>query len=84
MAAFPSELTKCEEVGVVSVEEMTFEQAFQALQETVTQLETGELALEDTLALYEHGQALARRCQDLLDQAELRVTELGGTAVEQL
>jgi len=68
----------------VSVEEMTFEQAFQALQETVTQLETGELALEDTLALYEHGQALARRCQDLLDQAELRVTELGGTAVEQL
>jgi exodeoxyribonuclease VII small subunit len=66
----------------VSVEEMTFEQAFQALQETVTQLETGELALEDTLVLYERGQALARRCQDLLDRAELRVTELGGGVAE--
>lgn len=66
----------------MSVEEMTFEQAFQALQETVTQLETGELALEDTLVLYERGQALARRCQDLLDRAELRVTELGGGVAE--
>jgi exodeoxyribonuclease VII small subunit len=60
----------------VNVEEMTFEQAFQALQETVSQLETGELTLEDTLDLYERGQTLARRCQHLLDQAELRVIEL--------
>lgn len=61
---------------------MTFEQAFEALQETVAQLETGELTLEETLALYERGRALARRCQDLLDTAELRVTELGGAVVE--
>jgi exodeoxyribonuclease VII small subunit len=82
MAAFRSELGEREEVGSVSVEEMDFEQAFQALQQTVAQLETGELSLEDTLALYERGQALARRCQDLLDEAELRVTELGGATVE--
>jgi len=63
---------------------MTFEQAFAALEETVEQLETGELALEDTLSLYERGQALARRCQDLLDQAELRVTQLGGDVAESL
>jgi exodeoxyribonuclease VII small subunit len=68
----------------VSQEEMTFEQAFAALEETVEQLETGELALEDTLSLYERGQALARRCQDLLDQAELRVTQLGGDVAESL
>lgn len=68
----------------MSVEEMTFEQAFAALQETVEQLETGELVLEDTLWLYERGQALARRCQDLLDQAELRVTQLGGDVAESL
>lgn len=68
----------------MSQEEMTFEQAFAALEETVEQLETGELALEDTLSLYERGQALARRCQDLLDQAELRVTQLGGDVVEPL
>ena len=63
---------------------MNFEQAFAALQETVEQLETGELALEDTLSLYERGQALARRCQDLLDQAELRVTQLGGDVADSL
>lgn len=68
----------------MSQEEMTFEQAFAALEETVEQLETGELALEDTLSLYERGQALARRCQDLLDQAELRVTQLGGDVAESL
>ena len=68
----------------MSQEEMTFEQAFAALEETVEQLETGELALEDTLSLYERGQALARRCQDLLDQAELRVTQLGGDVAEPL
>ncbi|HUT17936.1 MAG TPA: exodeoxyribonuclease VII small subunit [Anaerolineae bacterium] len=68
----------------MSVEEMNFEQAFAALQETVEQLETGELALEDTLSLYERGQALARRCQDLLDQAELRVTQLGGDVADSL
>lgn len=65
----------------MTVEEMTFEQSFAALQETVERLETGELALEDTIMLYERGQALARHCQDLLDQAELRVTQLGGDAV---
>jgi exodeoxyribonuclease VII small subunit len=71
----------CEEVGAVTVEEMTFEQSFAALQETVERLETGELALEDTILLYERGQALARHCQELLDRAELRVTRLGGDAV---
>jgi exodeoxyribonuclease VII small subunit len=75
---------KREEVGIVSVEEMTFEQAFAALQETVEQLETGELALEDTLTLFERGQALARRCQDLLDRAELRVTQIGEDVAESL
>lgn len=68
----------------MSVEEMSFEEAFAALQETVEQLETGELALEDTLSLYERGQALARRCQNLLDQADLRVTQLEGDAAESL
>jgi exodeoxyribonuclease VII small subunit len=66
----------------VTVEEMTFEQSFAALQETVERLETGELTLEDTILLYERGQTLARHCQDLLDRAELRVTQLGGDVVE--
>jgi exodeoxyribonuclease VII small subunit len=71
-----------EEVGAVSVQEMTFEQSFAALQEVVERLETGELSLEDTILLYERGQALARHCQSLLDQAELRETQLGGDIAE--
>jgi exodeoxyribonuclease VII small subunit len=66
----------------VTVEEMTFEQSYAALQETVERLEAGDLDLEDTIRLYERGQALARRCQELLDRAELRVTQLTGDALE--
>lgn len=54
-------------------QEMNFEQAFSALQVTVQRLESGELTLEDSVALYELGRRLSARCQALLDAAELRV-----------
>ena len=54
-------------------QEMSFEQAFGALQVTVQRLESGELTLEDSVALYELGRQLSARCQALLDAAELRV-----------
>jgi exodeoxyribonuclease VII small subunit len=57
-------------------EEMTFEQALEELQEVVGSLESGELALEDSLKLFERGQALADRCSQLLEQAELRMRQL--------
>lgn len=57
-------------------EEMTFEQAFEELQEVVAGLESGELSLEDSLRLFERGQALADRCSQLLEQAELRLRQL--------
>jgi exodeoxyribonuclease VII small subunit len=57
-------------------EELTFEQAFQELQEVVAGLESGEPALEDSLRLFERGQALADRCSRLLEQAELRLRQL--------
>lgn len=55
---------------------MTFEQAFHELEATVRQLESGELPLEQALALFERGQALAARCSELLDQAEIRLRQL--------
>ncbi len=55
---------------------MTFEQAFQELETTVKQLESGDLPLEQALALFERGQALAARCSELLDQAEIRLRQL--------
>ena len=60
------------------VEEMTYEQAFAALDQVVTLLETEKHSLEQALALFERGQALVQRCSALLDQAELRVQVLTG------
>jgi exodeoxyribonuclease VII small subunit len=59
------------------LEGLTFEQAFRELEAAVQQLEEGDLALEEALALYERGMRLARRCSQALDKAELQVHELG-------
>ncbi len=53
-----------------------FEEAYQALEEAVEQLEKGELSLEESLKLHEKGVALSRRCDELLTRAELRVKEI--------
>lgn len=58
------------------VEIMTYEAAFQELEKIVAALESSEPSLEEALALFERGQLLARRCSDLLDQAELKVQVL--------
>jgi exodeoxyribonuclease VII small subunit len=57
--------------------DLTFEQAFAQLEEIVARLESGDLTLDDSLALYERGQALARRCGAMLDSAELRIQQVG-------
>lgn len=58
------------------IDELTFEDALKELEEIVTKLEAGELTLEDSLALFERGQALANRCNVQLDEATLRVEQL--------
>jgi exodeoxyribonuclease VII small subunit len=55
---------------------MSFEEAFRALQQAVDALESGNLPLEQALEVFERGMALARRCAEHLDQAELRVRQL--------
>jgi exodeoxyribonuclease VII small subunit len=57
-------------------EALSYEQAFDELESLVEQLESGELKLEDALAVFERGQALAARCSDLLESAQLRLTQL--------
>jgi len=64
------------------MQDMAFEAAFVELGEIVQRLEAGELPLEEAISLYERGQALARQCQDRLDQAELRITQLEENAQE--
>ena len=53
-----------------------FEALYGRLEEAVSKLENGGLTLEESLALYEEGMQLARRCQEMLQQAELRITRL--------
>jgi len=53
-----------------------FEKALQQLEKIVTQMESGELGLEDSLNQFEAGIKLAKNCQDTLTSAELRVEQL--------
>ena len=62
----------------IPVEDMTYEQAFSELESIVNDLETDERPLEDALALFERGQALAHHCAQMLEDAELKVQELTG------
>jgi exodeoxyribonuclease VII small subunit len=63
------------------IENLTFEQAFAELEETVRKLEAGGLALEESLSLFERGQALAAHCNAQLDQAELKIRQLSPEGV---
>ncbi len=66
------------------IEEMTYEAAFAELEKIVVALESGEKPLEESMLLFEHGQALTKRCIDLLDKAELKVRTLTGEDVQDL
>lgn len=50
-----------------------FEKSLEQLENLVDSMEQGELSLEQSLAAYERGVGLYRRCQQALEQAELRV-----------
>ena len=62
----------------VPVEQLSYEQAFAELEQIVAALESEEHPLEQALSLFERGQALARYCAALLDQADLKVQQLSG------
>ncbi len=57
-----------------------FETSMQSLEELVGKMEAGEMTLEESLAAYERGVGLYRRCQTALEQAELRVRQLSDPA----
>lgn len=59
-----------------AVDKLTFEEAFSELDAIVAKLENETLSLEDSLALYERGQALSTYCAGLLEKAELRLEEI--------
>jgi exodeoxyribonuclease VII small subunit len=63
-------------INELPIDQLPYEEAFDQLEKIVAALESGEHSLEETLTLFERGQALSRRCAALLEQAELKVTQL--------
>jgi|APIni6443716594_1056825.scaffolds.fasta_scaffold2680515_1 exodeoxyribonuclease VII small subunit len=59
------------------VEDLTYEAAFTELEAIVASLEAEGQPLDESLRLYERGQALAAHCAALLEKAELKVRQLG-------
>lgn len=70
-------MTESNENWQTELAALTFEEAYRRLDETVGQLEQGELALTDAELLYSQGMELANHCQRLLTEAELRITQIG-------
>jgi exodeoxyribonuclease VII small subunit len=58
------------------VKKLPFERAIEELESIVKRLEEGKVPLEESVTIYERGEALKRRCQELLDQAEARVNKI--------
>ena len=57
----------------IGIDELSYEEARSRLVEIVTRLEQGSISLEESLALWEQGEALARHCQSWLDGARKRL-----------
>jgi len=58
------------------VSEMSFEEAMVELEQVVGRLERGDVPLEDSIALYERGAELKKRCETKLKEAEEKVAQI--------
>ena len=58
------------------VKKLSFERAIEELETIVKRLEDGKVPLEESVTIYERGEALKRRCEELLRQAEARVDKI--------
>ena len=60
----------------MDVRKLSFERAIEELEVIVKRLEDGKVPLEESVEIYERGEALKRRCEELLRQAEARVEKI--------
>ena len=64
------------ETSNTDVKTLTFEKALAELEQIVQKLERGDVVLEESVTIYERGEVLKRRCEELLRQAEARVEKI--------
>ena len=69
---------------LIPVEKLSYEQAMAEMEEIIQKMESDQLTLDEALSFFERGQALAKRCADLLNQAELKVRQLTGQEIDSL
>jgi len=62
---------------ISGIDGLSFEAAYAELESIVMRLDAGDLPLEDSVTLFERGKRLSEYCQRVLDQAELRVNQIG-------
>ncbi len=60
----------------VDVKRLSFERAIEELETIVRRLEEGKVPLEESVTIYERGEAMKKRCEELLKQAEARVDKI--------
>ncbi len=58
------------------IEELSFEEAFEKLNKILEKLESGEVALEKSIELYEEGMFLKNHCEDKLKKAEMKIKKV--------
>jgi exodeoxyribonuclease VII small subunit len=61
-----------------AIKDMSFEDALRELERVVQSLEGGQVPLEESIALYERGEALRKHCEGKLRDAELKVEKIVG------
>lgn len=58
------------------ISQMSFEAALRSLEDIVRKLEGGEVPLDESIALYERGEALRQHCQARLDAAQAKIQQI--------
>ena len=58
------------------ISQMSFEDALRALEDVVRKLESGDVPLDESIDLYERGEALRLHCQKRLDAAQARIEKI--------
>lgn len=69
-------MTKPTRDNHADIKAMTFETALKELEQIVTRLERGDVDLEESIAIYERGEALRTHCDQLLKRAEAKVERI--------
>ena len=64
------------EQDLASIRDLPFERALEQLEGIVRSLEKGDVPLDESVAIYERGEALKRHCEALLKRAEARIQKI--------